>query len=232
MSQSYLRAVYLRLAGVVMLVVIVALAASAYFSQRVFERTLAPEMSKKVAAGGASARAVLLRAMEHSVAFTEIYGIEQTFDELKAAIPDVAYVAVTDVHGEILYQRFTRPAGVAEYFRQPAMLARLNAPEFAAPAVRLDGQYLATLPIVSPQQQGVGFLHIGVSVDFINRIVTDMLFDVLVVLVVALFFTLELLHFLAGAKIESALQALGSSFERGAAGDFSTARQEIGRAHV
>lgn len=224
MTHSYLRAIYLRLAGALMLVIILALSASAYFSHHVFERTLAPEMAAKVASGGGSTRAVLLRAMEHSVAFTAIYGIEQTFDELKAAIPDVAYVAVTDAAGKVIYQRFTAPKGAEKYFRRPDVLAWLESPPRLAPTARLDNQYVVSLPIVTPQEQRMGMLHIGVSVDFINRITTDMLFDVLVVLIVALFFTLELLHFLAGDKIEKALRSLGETFERGAAGDFSTGR--------
>lgn len=222
MGRSYLRAVYLRLAGVMMLVIMAALAADAYFSHRVFERVLAPDMARKVAAGGASLRTVLLRAMEHNVAFNQIYGIEQTFDELKASIPDVAYTAVTDAAGQIVYERFTPPAGIAEYVRRPEVLARLDNPDSAAPTVRLADQYLVTLPIVSASQERVGMLHIGVSVDFINRIVTESVFDVVVVLVVTLFLTLELLHFLAGARLESSLRALGDSFERGAAGDFSS----------
>jgi MFS family permease len=100
----------------------------------------------------------------------------------------------------------------------------MDSPQQAAPAVRLGDQYLVSMPIVTAQQQRMGMLHIGVSVDFIKRLTTDMVFDVLVVLVVALFFTLELLHFLAGDKIEKTLRSLGESLERGAAGDFSTAR--------
>jgi tellurite resistance protein TehA-like permease len=110
-SQSYLRSIYLRLAGVVMLIVMLALAASAYLSHRAFEKALAPEMAKKVASGGASARSLVLKAMENHIAFREIYGIEQTFDELKRSIPDIAYVAITDTQGAVLYQRFTAPAG-------------------------------------------------------------------------------------------------------------------------
>jgi MFS family permease len=41
---------------------------------------------------------------------------------------------------------------------------------------------------------------------------------------VALFFTIELLHFLAGDKIEAALRPLGEAFGRGAAGDFRPVR--------
>jgi MFS family permease len=225
MSQSYLRAIYVRLAGVVMLVVALALIATGYLSHRTFERALAPEMAKKVAVGGASARALMLKAMEQQVPFTEIYGIEQTFDELKAAIPDIAYTAVTDTKGAIVYQRYNAPKGVAAHFSNPSVLEQLavvgNGPP---PSVRVDDQYIVSLPIVAPEGPQ-GFLHVGVSVDFVNRIITDMLFDVLVVLVVALFFTLELLHFMTGSRLEAAFNTLGESLERGAAGDFSTQRR-------
>jgi MFS family permease/HAMP domain-containing protein len=220
MNQSYLRSIYLRLAGVVMLVVVLALAASAYLSHRAFERALAPEMAKKVASGGASARSLVLKAMELQIGFRELYGVEQTFDELKGSIPEVSYVAVTDTQGSILYQRFSAPAGAAAHFRTPAVLAAMSTPERSPPAVRVDKQYVVSMPIVTPQQP-VGMLHIGVSVDFVDKIILDMLFDVLVVLVVALFFTLELLSFMAGTKIEAALKSLGDTIERGAAGDFS-----------
>jgi predicted MFS family arabinose efflux permease len=222
-SQSYLRSIYLRLAGVVMLVVVLALAANAYLSHRAFESALAPEMAKKVASGGASARQLVLKAMEHQIAFRELYGVEQTFDELKRSIPDIAYVAVTDAQGVILYQRFSEPPGAQQHFRLPQVLAALATPDVSPPAVRIGDQYMVSMPIVTSLQP-VGMLHIGVSVDFVDRIVLDMLFDVLVVLVVALFFTLELLNFMAGSRLEVALKALGDSIERGASGDFTPQR--------
>lgn len=223
MTQSYLRSIYLRLAGVVMVVVVLALAANAYLSHRAFEAALAPEMAKKVASGGASARQLVLKAMEHQIAFREIYGIEQTFDELKRSIPDIAYVAVTDAQGATVYERFKAPAGAQAHFRQPQVLAALATPNVAPPAVRIGDQYMVAMPIVTSLQP-VGMLHIGVSVDFVDRIVLDMLFDVLVVLVVALFFTLELLNFMAGSRLDGALRSLGDTIERGAAGDFTPQR--------
>ena len=60
MNQSYLRRIYLRLAGVVMLIVMLALAANAFVSHRSFERALAPDMAKKVATVGASIRSLVL----------------------------------------------------------------------------------------------------------------------------------------------------------------------------
>jgi MFS family permease len=223
MNQSYLRSIYLRLAGVLMVVVVLALAASSYLSHRAFERALAPEMAKKVASGGASARSLVLKAMEHRIDFREMYGVEQTFDELKGMIPDISYVAVTDVKGTVLYQRFNAPVGAATYFNQPATLAAISSPDQIPPAVRVGNQYVVSMPIVTPQQP-VGMLHIGVGVDFVDRIILDMMFDVLVVLVVALFFTLELLNFMAGTRLEAALKSLGDTIERGANGDFTSSR--------
>jgi MFS family permease len=223
MSQSYLSSVYLRLAGAVMLVVVLALAANAYLSHRAFERALAPEMAKKVASGGASARLLVLKAMEHQIGFRELYGVEQTFDELKGSIPDISYIAVTDAQGEILYQRFSPPHGAAEHFRKASVLAAMSTPESLRPAVRVEDQYVVSMPIVTAQQP-VGMLHIGVDVHFVDKIIMDMLYDVLVVLVVALFFTLELLNFMAGAKLATALKSLGRTIEAGASGDFSAAR--------
>ena len=84
--------------------------------------------------------------------------------------------------------------------------------------MRVGNQYVVSMPIVTPQQP-LGMLHIGVDVDFVDKIVLDMLFDVLVVLVVSLFFTLELLQ-LHGRHASSRrrCKSLGDTIERGAGG--------------
>ncbi len=222
MNQGYLRSIYLRLAGVVMLVVALSLAVHAFVSQRTFERALGPDMAKKVAVAAASTRELIVEALEHNIVVSEIYGIEQTFDELKNTIPDIAYAALTDTRGEILFQRFTAPAGVEAHLRSGDVLALLESQDARASSSRVGDQYVISLPVVSPQGKA-GILHIGVSIAFIDRIMTDMLLDVVVVLVVALFFTLELLHLMAGRRVEASLNALGAVLERGARGDFTTA---------
>jgi len=224
MNRSYLRGIYLRLAGVVMLVVVCALGASAFISHRVFEQALAPEMSKKVATIGASVRSLVLNAVSHRIDFRELYGIEQKFDEIKSAVPEIAYFAVTDAQGVVLHQRFSAPSGAAAYFRKPSVLAALSKPESAPSSVRIGDQYIVSLPIISAHEP-LGMLHIGVDVRFVDSIVLGMTYDMLVVLVVALFFTLELLHFMAGERLESSLKSLGNTIDRGIAGDFSKRAQ-------
>jgi MFS family permease len=222
MNQSYLRGIYLRLAGVLMLVVVLALAASAYLSHKTFERALAPQMSMKVATVGATVRSLVLKAVDNGIKFHELYGIDQKFEDVKEDNPEISYLAITDTSGKVLHQRLKAPAGAEAHFRSAPVLARLSAVEQQQqPIVRLGDQYIVTVPIVSAEGP-LGLLHIGVGVGFVDSIVMDMLLDVLVVLVVALFFTLELLNFMAGARLEAALRTLGDTLERGTQGNFTT----------
>jgi len=227
MNPGYLRGIYLRLAGVVTLIVMLALAINAYVSQRTFERALAPEVAKKVVSVGASIRSLVLRAVESGIAFNELYGVTDGFDEMHEDAPEVAYLALTDTSGRVMHERMKAPPGAAAYLTSPGTLELLRTPDVIPTPVRLGNQYLVSLPIVAPDRP-LGLLHIGVDVRFVNAMVLDMLFDVVVVLVVSLFFTLELLHFIAGVKLDASLRALGETFARGGAGDFRTPRQSAG----
>jgi len=129
-SPSYLRSVYLRLTGVLMLIVLLALAVSAYLSHQAFERALVPEMAKKVASGGATVRSLIVKAMEQRIDFGKMYGVEQSFGELKESIREVSYVALTDMQGNIVYQRFTQPRGAdvpeVRLIRLPGLRGRVR----------------------------------------------------------------------------------------------------------
>jgi MFS family permease len=223
MKPNYLRTVYLRLAGVVMLAVVLALAANAFLSHRSFERALGPEMAKKVAIVGGSIRVLLLKAVENGIAFDKLHGVEAKFAEVDSAIPEVSYFGITDTKGRVLYQRPATTPALAKHLADPTVLAALNAPATTPRPVRVGPHLVVSLPVASDSGP-LGMLHLGVDVSFVDQLMLEMLFDVLVVLVVSLFFTLELLHFMAGARLERALGALGDVFSRGTAGDFGTPR--------
>lgn len=220
MNQTYLRRIYWRLTGVIMLIVIGALAANSYLSHLSFEQALVPEMEKKAVTVGASVRSLMLKAVEYRIAFRDLYGVEQTFREVRGENPDFAYMAVTDVMGTILYQDGAAPEGAEAYFHRPRALAGSQSTHVAGEATRVGSQDIVSLPIVA-QDKPLGSLHIGIDVGFVDKIVLDMLYDVVVILVVALFFTLELLNFIAGARLEAGLRSLAGILERGGSGDFT-----------
>lgn len=220
MSDNYLRRIYLRLAGVVTLVVMVALLANAFFSHRTFERALAPQLGHKMASVGGSISALVVKAVENGVPFEELYGVNDRFKEVKSEMPEVTYLALTDPAGRILHQSTEAPPdGAAAYFARPALLKLLEGAPTSSKVERVGKLFIVSVPVASAERE-LGLLHMGVDLRFVDDMVLDMLLDVMVVLVVALFFTLELMHFIAGARLDAALRDLGETFERGAAGNF------------
>jgi len=213
-NQGYLRAVYLRLAGAIMFAVTAGLLCNAWLSHRTFENALAPEVAKEVATVGASMRTLVLRAVDSGIDFHELYGVDQKFEEVKEEVPQIAAYAITDAGGRPLYGGLVLPAQAAMPAAGPARTQRVGQ------------QLLVSLPIAAGDRP-LGTLHLGVDVRFVDDVVLEMLYDVLVVLVVSLFFTLELLHFIAGARLEAALQALADAFGRGASGRFATPARRV-----
>lgn len=225
MNPGYLRGIYLRLAGVITLAVMIGLALNAWLSHRTFERALAPDVAMKVVSVAASIRSLVLRAVDSGISFDELYGVNERFAQAREEVPEIAYLALTDTAGKVLHEHQKGPEGIAGYLTHARTLALLHAGDAIPAPVRLGDQYVVTMPIVAAER-ALGLLHVGVDVRFVDAMVLDMLLDVIVVLVVSLFFTLELLHFIAGVKLDAALRSLGETFGRGAAGDFRTPRED------
>lgn len=219
MEKSYLRRIYWQLTGVIMAGMLLALAGISYFTHREFERELLPEVAKKAASVGTSVSALLDKAQGYGIEYKLLYGVEQTFKEVVDRYPDYDYMAATDESGQIVFQYGNRPAGARAYFSTPEGM-RPTTLTGGAPYSVVSNQYLVSLPLVR-EDKGQGALHIGVSQDFVGKIMLEVLLDIVVVLVVALFFTLELLNFIAGAPLASGLAAFAAAIERVKGGDFS-----------
>jgi len=227
MKVSVLKRIYWRLTGVIMLAVISALLASSWFSHRAFEQNLVPEVARKAASVATSARALIMRAVELGIPFHELYGVDQTFAEMQEENPEFGFLAITDPAGQVLFRKGDAPKGFDAYARKPVLSLR-TAEETGGERIVIDGisTQVSSLHMVSvplgTSASPLGTLHIGIDDHFVDKIVLEMLLDVVVVLVVALFFTLELLNFIAGARLESGLRSLDGILQRGSRGDFTT----------
>src|SRR5687768_15864700 len=126
LEKNYLWRVYWRLAGVIMMSVVLALAVVSYYSHRVFERELVPETEQKAATVANSVRALLLKAASFGVPFESLYGVEQTFKVVIEDNKEFDYAALTNVEGKVLARFGKEPRGAAAYFREPGALAVLG----------------------------------------------------------------------------------------------------------
>src|SRR6187402_2420101 len=123
LEKNYLWRVYWRLAGVIMLCVVLALAVVSYFSQKVFEAELVPETQHKAATVAVSVRNLVLKATSYGVPFASLYGVDQTFREIIDENREFSYAALTDLDGKVLFSRGDEPRQAREYFAKPKVLA-------------------------------------------------------------------------------------------------------------
>ncbi len=225
MEQQYLRRTYWKLTGAIMLVMIVALAVLSVLSHREFERSLVPEMEKKALTVGASVDALIDKATGYGIEFRSLYGVEEALADARSENKDFTFLAITDDRGRLLWSSGAKPAGLDAHAASPSALRTLEpGAKPSAPAL-VSGNYIVTMPIVT-DGRAHGLLLIGIAQTFIQDIMLEVLLDVVVVLVVALFFTLELLNFLAGASLASGLRDFAATITRVKGGDFG------GRAHA
>src|SRR5258706_9928386 len=217
-----------------MVCVVIALAVVSYYSHAVFDRELVPETEQKAATVGASVRALLLKATGYGIDFAQLYGVEQTFADVFEENPEFAYMAVTNTEGNVLYARGTEPIGARTHFRSPVVLQIAHeTSNDLSKAGRVGMQYIVSMPI-NDRGRPMGILHVGIDAAFVDHVLLEVLLDVVVVLVVSLFFTLELLNFMAGARLASGLGEFARQVDRMHSGDFTAharlrANDEIGR---
>ncbi len=233
LEKNYLWRIYWQLAGVIMVCVVIALAVVSYFSHRVFDRELVPETEKKAATEGSSVRALMLKATSYGIPFDGLYGVDRTFEEIFSENAEFSYAGVTNTEGSLLYAYGKEPQGALVHFHSPALLAAMRDATVPWQVAHVGTQYVVSLPIIS-EGRPLGVLHLGIDSVFVDRVLLEVMLDVLVVLVVSLFFTLELLNFMAGARLASGLGEFGQQVERMRAGDFTAtarvrANDEIGR---
>jgi MFS family permease/HAMP domain-containing protein len=232
LEKNYLWRIYWQLAGVIMVCVVIALAVVSYFSHRVFDRELVPETEKKAATEGASVRSVVLKAASYGIAFDALYGVEKTFEEIFSENPEFSFAGITNTEGRLLYAYGKEPPGALVHFHSPALLAAMRDSTVPWQVAHVGPQYIVSIPIIGDKPLGV--LHIGIDSVFVDRVLLEVMLDVLVVLVVSLFFTLELLNFMAGARLASGLGEFAQQVDRMKSGDFTAtarirANDEIGR---
>jgi MFS family permease len=231
LEKNYLWRIYWRLAGVIMLSVVLGLAAVSYFSHRVFERELVPETEQKAATIGFSVRALMLKAYGYGIPISALHGVEDTFKDIVDDNKEFDYVALTDIDGKVLFKHGKEPEGAIEFFQRPGVIGVVREPDTTWKSARVGTQYFVSIPVVADKPLGV--LHIGVAKAFIDNVLLEVMLDVVVVLVVSLFFTLELLNFMAGARLASGLSEFSHQVERMGSGDFTAtarvrANDEIG----
>jgi MFS family permease len=171
------RAPQARPAAVILLGVMVGMLGVTWATQRAFQDGLRPQLQRKAAAVGGSVGELVGKALDHGIALPELVGVPAHLDAVRRAHPELAWLAVRDERGAVLFG-----SGRAE------------------PGRGVD------VPVLQHGRR-VGAIEAQVGAAYIRDILLETALDLAVVLVVAMFLTRELLHSIIGAAAGAVAQA-------------------------
>jgi predicted MFS family arabinose efflux permease len=216
---TYLRLLTLRLAAVLLLVLLAALAGSSWFALKAFERELVPEIENKAVTLGSALAGLIGRAASYDMQLGELVGVDALFLEVQRDNPEVGLLAITDPAGELLHHLGPDDEALRTYWRGRSYAAAADAGARASAAQLLSGHYVVSLPLGAPGARQ-GYLHVGAKASFVQGVLQENLLDVLVVLVVAFFIAVEIVYFFAGRSAAMQIANLTFTASGAAAGNF------------
>lgn len=219
--------------------IVAPLAGLSVYALHAFERSLLPQLDQKILAVGAAVEARLERALGYGIPLERLPGVAEFFDTVLDAAPDLAYLAVTRPEGAVLFQRGTAPTAdalaraTARVLESPALFREsVMALEPPQTARRLDAFHNLTWPL-DADGTVMGVLHVGADARFVARQLQEILFDIVIVFLIAVLVAFELLPLIAHQTLIDPLRRLEDALRRIAAGDLRQTliarRDAIGR---
>ena len=163
---------------------------------------------------GLSVVAVIEKALSFGVPFERMVDVERYLETVKQDNPELDYLIVLDRNGTPHYSTELRAIEGRSVLL--GALARWADSESVAHA----GQYFNMAIPIKLNYRPIGWLHIGERSNFIAKLMWDIAFDILAVLVVAILVAFELLRLMLAAAFISPLRAMQEVLADASRGDF------------
>jgi MFS family permease len=163
---------------------------------------------------GLSVVAVIEKALSFGVPFERMVDVERYLETVKQDNPELDYLIVLDRNGTPRYSTELRAIEGRSVLL--GALSRWAESESVAHA----GQYFNMAIPIKLNYRPIGWLHIGERSNFIAKLMWDIAFDILAVLVVAILVAFELLRLMLAAAFISPLRAMQEVLADASRGDF------------
>jgi MFS family permease len=163
---------------------------------------------------GLSVVAVIEKALSFGVPFERMVDVERYLETVKQDNPELDYLIVLDRNGTPRYSTELRAIEGRSVLL--GALSRWAESESVAHA----GQYFNMAIPIKLNYRSIGWLHIGERSNFIAKLMWDIAFDILAVLVVAILVAFELLRLMLAAAFTSPLRAMQEVLADASRGDF------------
>ena len=196
-----------------------------------FERVLVPELDKKSYSLGTSVQGLIIKSVGYGIPVDKLNGVREYFDTILNENPELKYIALTDKVGEVLFTSSGFPRKeVSAFFRLSQ-----NTENKSVTSGTVDKFFNTSLPII---QEGTlfGFLHLGISKNFVRNRIKEIGYDILTVLLITFLLTFELLLLTFSGLIDGPIKQLVARFKSMGKGRFAntvnvSVKNEFGRIH-
>lgn len=174
----------------VLTVLLVSQLAIGMYAWSLTEAKFLPELGRKAHTVGTSIASKLTRALGYGIPLQRIEGAQEFFGEVLEQNDDIAFIALSDMQGKLLFQRGERA----------------NALDVAVPVLH-DGARVAQL-------------HVGVDRGYIASRIRELRYDIGIVLLTSLLIAFEILWFVVTLNFSAPMRQIIELMTRMASGDF------------
>lgn len=204
-----------RLVLFAIMLLLVGQASVAWFALRGFETELKPQLNQKAVAVGKSLVGQIGFAIDQiDIPADRLVGVEEFFSEVLTLNQDIEYLALISPDREVLYVH-----GLPESLMDPLLSSLPDTVADTGHETEFEGYIDLSFPVESKHEAGT--LHVGVSAKYVRDRLSEILFEVLTIIIVTWLVTLEFIMFFVGMRVSGPLRCFESALEEGVRGNFT-----------
>ncbi len=180
-----------------LLLLMLSQAAISLFAWSSLEEKLTPEMDKQAATVGRLINSKLQRALDYKIPFEKIQGVEEFFNDIREENSDIRFLAISDTSGKVL-----SVSGIAENTLSAAL--KNNPANTAIKTIKTkenghqlrQKSYRDTSVSLRHDGKDIAIIHIGMEQNYFTAKITDLRYDIGIILLSSLLIAFEILLFI------------------------------------
>ena len=220
LTRLFLLAIAVLLAGQIAL---------AWFALIGFERKLEPQLNQKANAVGYAISSQLSFAVgDLRIPSEDLVGVDAYFDNILASNKDIKYLSLIDPSGNVLFLRGILPETMIKILA--GLSNNMGGSNFE---VDIEGHVDGSFPIYGIEDLS-SILHVGVSSEHVVSQLSEILYEIITVIIISWLVTFEFLSFFMGSHVSEPLENIRKVLSEGANGVFANrlvmrTRDEVGQ---
>jgi predicted MFS family arabinose efflux permease/HAMP domain-containing protein len=210
-----------------LLLLLISQAILSVYAWSIIEDKIRPELDRKAATVGTSIANKIVQALDHGIPFDRLQGVDEFFDEVLKENQDLSFLIVAGADGRVHYSSGVNNEQAASVSAQIG--SRSPSPGMRTVPVQAIGEqadrklrkYFSTSVPIQQQERTVGVLYVGVDQSFVLSQVSDLRYDIGIILLTSMLVAFEVLLFIISLNFFGPIRQVAELMTRIASGDFS-----------